>query len=195
VGSLAFDVEEESLWTWFASCGPIDGVRVVRDKATNVGKGFGYGMSCCTKAKKCQPGSPMTSVFAYSMSVLSSTVEFKDRESVSNALELNDTIQGKRKIRVSRCLKDDKLKSTVGAQRRLFEGERAQKQTGPKKKTKTSTTGSKPKGSRPKSPKSTQGGPMASKNPKAGKSPKGPKGSAKPLKSRTRVKTDHKSKQ
>lgn len=36
------DVEEEELWEFFKDCGEIEGVRVVRDKATNLGKGVGY---------------------------------------------------------------------------------------------------------------------------------------------------------
>ncbi|CCG83297.1 Nucleolar protein [Taphrina deformans PYCC 5710] len=42
VGSLPFDAEEELLWTHFAACGAIESVRVIRDKKTNVGKGFAY---------------------------------------------------------------------------------------------------------------------------------------------------------
>ncbi|KAJ3014856.1 Nucleolar protein 12 [Thoreauomyces humboldtii] len=42
VGALPFDVAEEKLWTFFAQAGDVEGVRIVRDKATNVGKGVGY---------------------------------------------------------------------------------------------------------------------------------------------------------
>ncbi|XP_065171564.1 RNA-binding protein 34-like [Atheta coriaria] len=42
VGNLSFKAEEEALWTAFASCGEIESVRIVRDKRTNVSRGFGY---------------------------------------------------------------------------------------------------------------------------------------------------------
>jgi nucleolar protein 12 len=42
VGNLPFDVADEALWEHFGRCGKIEFVRIVRDKKTNVGKGFGY---------------------------------------------------------------------------------------------------------------------------------------------------------
>lgn len=39
---MPFDAEEEELWEFFADCGAIDNVRLVRDKKTNIGKGIGY---------------------------------------------------------------------------------------------------------------------------------------------------------
>lgn len=42
VGSLPFDAEEELLWTHFSPAGEIESVRLIRDKKTNVGKGFAY---------------------------------------------------------------------------------------------------------------------------------------------------------
>ncbi|KAK9768616.1 Nucleolar protein 12 [Basidiobolus ranarum] len=42
VGNLAFDVDEEDLWQHFTQCGEVVNVRIIRDKTTNVGKGFGY---------------------------------------------------------------------------------------------------------------------------------------------------------
>lgn len=36
------DTEEEELWKFFEICGEISSVRLIRDKKTNVGKGFGY---------------------------------------------------------------------------------------------------------------------------------------------------------
>ncbi|KAI8142197.1 hypothetical protein BJV82DRAFT_615929 [Fennellomyces sp. T-0311] len=42
IGSLPHDTEEEELWTFFKDCGEIESVRIVRDKATNIGKGIGY---------------------------------------------------------------------------------------------------------------------------------------------------------
>ena len=42
VGNLSFDAEDEHLWDFFADCGEINRVRIVRDRKTNVGKGFAY---------------------------------------------------------------------------------------------------------------------------------------------------------
>ncbi|KAJ3295299.1 Nucleolar protein 12 [Rhizoclosmatium sp. JEL0117] len=39
LGNLAFDIVEESVWQFFKDC---ENVRIVRDKKTNLGKGFGY---------------------------------------------------------------------------------------------------------------------------------------------------------
>lgn len=42
VGNLDFDMDEEPLWRHFEDCGEIEYVRIIRDSATNVGKGFCY---------------------------------------------------------------------------------------------------------------------------------------------------------
>jgi nucleolar protein 12 len=42
LGNLAFDIQDEEVWQFFEDCGDIEAVRIVRDKKTNVGKGFGY---------------------------------------------------------------------------------------------------------------------------------------------------------
>ncbi|KAJ3300249.1 Nucleolar protein 12 [Borealophlyctis nickersoniae] len=42
VGNLTFDLDDEALWSFFSECGDIEYVRIIRDKATNLGKGFGY---------------------------------------------------------------------------------------------------------------------------------------------------------
>ncbi|RKP23502.1 hypothetical protein SYNPS1DRAFT_30751 [Syncephalis pseudoplumigaleata] len=42
VGNIAFDAQEESLWRHFGDCGRIVNVRMVRDRKSNVGKGFAY---------------------------------------------------------------------------------------------------------------------------------------------------------
>ncbi|KAJ3103254.1 Nucleolar protein 12 [Physocladia obscura] len=42
LGNLAFDVSDESIWNAFGECGEVKNVRVIRDRKTNVGKGFGY---------------------------------------------------------------------------------------------------------------------------------------------------------
>jgi len=42
VGNLPFDTEEDMLVNTFKDCGDIESVRIVRDHATGVGKGFGY---------------------------------------------------------------------------------------------------------------------------------------------------------
>lgn len=42
VGNLDFEMDEEPLWRHFEECGEIEYVRIIRDSATNVGKGFCY---------------------------------------------------------------------------------------------------------------------------------------------------------
>ena len=42
VGNLPFDVQDEDIYTHFARCGEVEFVRIIRDKKTNIGKGFGY---------------------------------------------------------------------------------------------------------------------------------------------------------
>ena len=42
VGNLDFTISDEVLYETFLTAGSIRAVRVVRDKVTNVGKGFGY---------------------------------------------------------------------------------------------------------------------------------------------------------
>lgn len=42
VGNLNFAAEEEDLWKLFAECGPIESVRIVRDRITSVSKGIAY---------------------------------------------------------------------------------------------------------------------------------------------------------
>lgn len=42
VGNLSFESEEEDLWAAFGNCGTIESVRIVRDRRTSIGKGFGY---------------------------------------------------------------------------------------------------------------------------------------------------------
>ncbi|KAI8055132.1 hypothetical protein BDF22DRAFT_741727 [Syncephalis plumigaleata] len=42
VGNLSFDAQEELLWRHFGDCGRIVNVRMVRDRKSNVGKGFAY---------------------------------------------------------------------------------------------------------------------------------------------------------
>jgi nucleolar protein 12 len=42
VGNLPFDVQDEAIYMHFTRCGKIEFVRIVRDKKTNIGKGFGY---------------------------------------------------------------------------------------------------------------------------------------------------------
>lgn len=39
---VVVDAEEDDLWRLFESCGEIESVRIVRDKVTGVGRGFGY---------------------------------------------------------------------------------------------------------------------------------------------------------
>uniref|UniRef100_A0A131YIJ2 Nucleolar protein 12 n=1 Tax=Rhipicephalus appendiculatus TaxID=34631 RepID=A0A131YIJ2_RHIAP len=42
VGNLAHEVQDEELWKLFAECGDVVAVRLVRDKVTGMGKGFGF---------------------------------------------------------------------------------------------------------------------------------------------------------
>lgn len=42
IGNLPFDVTDDDVWNAFEQCGQIENVRLIRDKATSVGKGFGY---------------------------------------------------------------------------------------------------------------------------------------------------------
>ncbi|KAF9154747.1 Nucleolar protein 12 [Actinomortierella ambigua] len=42
VGNLAFDAQEEALWNFFKDSGDIENVRIIRDRKTNLGKGFAY---------------------------------------------------------------------------------------------------------------------------------------------------------
>ncbi|GFR18033.1 RNA-binding protein 34, partial [Trichonephila clavata] len=42
IGNLPFNIDEDMIWNTFAECGPIEAVRVIRDRETGIGKGFGY---------------------------------------------------------------------------------------------------------------------------------------------------------
>ncbi|GIY82657.1 RNA-binding protein 34 [Caerostris darwini] len=42
IGNLPFDVEDDAVWSAFAECGEIEAVRIIRDRDSGVGKGFGY---------------------------------------------------------------------------------------------------------------------------------------------------------
>ncbi|XP_075536053.1 uncharacterized protein LOC142571516 [Dermacentor variabilis] len=42
VGNLAHEIQDEELWKLFAECGDVAAVRLVRDKVTGMGKGFGF---------------------------------------------------------------------------------------------------------------------------------------------------------
>lgn len=42
LGNLPLNVSDESLWGMFEACGPVAYVRVIRDRETGLGKGFGY---------------------------------------------------------------------------------------------------------------------------------------------------------
>ncbi|XP_078673103.1 uncharacterized protein LOC144912125 [Branchiostoma floridae x Branchiostoma belcheri] len=42
VGNLPFDVEDDSVYEHFSQCGEVEGVRIVRDGKSGLGKGFGY---------------------------------------------------------------------------------------------------------------------------------------------------------
>lgn len=42
VGNLAHEIQDEEVWQLFAECGDVAAVRLVRDKVTGMGKGFGF---------------------------------------------------------------------------------------------------------------------------------------------------------
>ncbi|XP_046740791.1 RNA-binding protein 34-like [Diprion similis] len=42
LGNLPFKIDDNSIWSHFEDCGKILSVRIVRDKKTKIGKGFGY---------------------------------------------------------------------------------------------------------------------------------------------------------
>ncbi|KAJ3262284.1 Nucleolar protein 12 [Boothiomyces macroporosus] len=42
IGNLPFDIADEQVWGFFEGVGEIENVRLIRDRKTNVGKGFGY---------------------------------------------------------------------------------------------------------------------------------------------------------
>ena len=42
VGNLPFNIQEEEVREHFSQCGDVDDVRIIRDKETGIGKGFGY---------------------------------------------------------------------------------------------------------------------------------------------------------
>ncbi|XP_070806893.1 RNA-binding protein 34 [Pituophis catenifer annectens] len=42
VGNLPYEIDDETLRNHFLECGNVTGVRIVRDRSTGIGKGFGY---------------------------------------------------------------------------------------------------------------------------------------------------------
>ncbi|NP_001156572.1 RNA binding motif protein 34 [Acyrthosiphon pisum] len=42
IGNLPYSIQEDEIWDYFKDCGTISAVRIVRDNATGVSKGFGY---------------------------------------------------------------------------------------------------------------------------------------------------------
>lgn len=42
LGNLPLDIKDEALWRFFETCGKIVNVRVIRDRKSGLGKGFGY---------------------------------------------------------------------------------------------------------------------------------------------------------
>ncbi|XP_025419852.1 RNA-binding protein 34 [Sipha flava] len=42
IGNLPYNIQEDEIWEFFNDCGIISAVRLVRDNATGVSKGFGY---------------------------------------------------------------------------------------------------------------------------------------------------------
>ncbi|KAL4154533.1 hypothetical protein QTP88_000391 [Uroleucon formosanum] len=42
IGNLPYSIQEDEIWDYFKDCGTISAVRIVRDNATGISKGFGY---------------------------------------------------------------------------------------------------------------------------------------------------------
>ncbi|KAE8574970.1 hypothetical protein XENTR_v10003650 [Xenopus tropicalis] len=42
IGNLPYEIEEEAVRDHFSECGKVQGVRIIRDQKTGIGKGFGY---------------------------------------------------------------------------------------------------------------------------------------------------------
>lgn len=42
VGNLPHEIQDEELWKFFSECGDVEAVRLIRDRATGMGKGFGF---------------------------------------------------------------------------------------------------------------------------------------------------------
>lgn len=105
VGNLPFDVQDEELYTHFERCGEIEFVRIIRDKKTNIGKGFGY-------VQFTVPSPLLSNRFC---------VNVKDRDAVDKAVLLNDkpSVTMKRKLRVTYAKRVQKteVKGNVAAAR------------------------------------------------------------------------------
>ncbi|GFX24849.1 RNA-binding protein 34 [Trichonephila clavipes] len=52
IGNLPFNTDEDMIWNTFAECGHIEAVRVIRDRETGTGKGFGYVLFRKIKSKE-----------------------------------------------------------------------------------------------------------------------------------------------
>ncbi|KAJ3216737.1 Nucleolar protein 12 [Dinochytrium kinnereticum] len=102
IGNLPFSVADEVLWEFFGKVGEIENVRVIRDKKTNVGKGFAY-------------------------------VQFKEKTSVTVALEYHDTEVAGRKIRIQRCAKPKALVKLEGQRSKLGSKAKGKKNKKPTK--------------------------------------------------------------
>ncbi|XP_077555449.1 uncharacterized protein LOC144169898 [Haemaphysalis longicornis] len=42
VGNLPHEIQDEELWKFFSECGEVEAVRLIRDRASGMGKGFGF---------------------------------------------------------------------------------------------------------------------------------------------------------
>ncbi|XP_063296940.1 RNA-binding protein 34 [Pelobates fuscus] len=50
VGNLPYEIQEDSVREHFAECGKVEAVRLIRDKTSGLGKGFGYVLFDCKDA-------------------------------------------------------------------------------------------------------------------------------------------------
>ncbi|KAI9024042.1 hypothetical protein DFJ74DRAFT_62968 [Hyaloraphidium curvatum] len=132
VGNLPFGIGDEDLWAHFADAGEIEGVRVVRDGATQVGKGFAY-------------------VTFKERLAMELALDLDGSELAKRKIRVTRSVK-KKKTAPTRA--KERAEGLTGAQRRLalagkpFEGQHAAKGSGPKPR-----GGSKGKGGKGKGPK------------------------------------------
>lgn len=118
IGNLPFDMETEVIWRYFDQVGTVSNVRLIRDKKTNIGKGFGY-------------------VSFTDRSSLNLALKLNNQEIPVSENPKNAVIEGgkfedgrvclaavgvKRKLRVMRCVQENRMKELK------TEGKRAEKQ-------------------------------------------------------------------
>ncbi|XP_055491122.1 RNA-binding protein 34 isoform X2 [Leucoraja erinacea] len=84
LGNLPYDIQENDVRDHFYECGEVESVRIVRDRESGMGKGFGY-------------------------------VLFQNTDSVTLALELNNSELKGRKVRINRSVKKERVSQDPAA--------------------------------------------------------------------------------